>query len=115
MWRTRFRLDSRLEPVWPYDPDTDFVDFTVIATDGRAGTVDAQTYDRPPDQLVVRGRLRESWRRSLLPARVITDVDRFERRVHVALTRAQIRDLPEFSAEGGREPIPEETDDERPE
>jgi hypothetical protein len=90
-----------LETVWPYDPNTDFVDFTVIATDGRAGTVDAETYDRPPGQLVVRGGLRELWRRSLLPARVSTDVDRFKRRVHVVLTRAQIRDLPEFGAEGG--------------
>jgi hypothetical protein len=84
--------------VWPYDPNIDFVDFRVVATDGRAGTVDAETYDRPPGQLVVRGGWRDSWRRTLLTNQVITDVDHFERTVHVALTRAQIRDLPELDA-----------------
>jgi hypothetical protein len=86
----------------PYDPDTDFVDFRVIAADGRVGTVDAETYDLPAGQLVVRGGWRDSWRRTLLTNRVITHVDRFERAVHVALTRAQVRDLPELGAEAAR-------------
>jgi hypothetical protein len=96
-------MQSMEATVWPYDPNSDFVDFTVIATDGRAGTVDAATYDRPPGQLVVRGGLREFWRRTLLPGRVIADVDRAGRTVRVALTRAKIRRLPEYAVHGGRD------------
>jgi hypothetical protein len=101
--------------VWPYDPSIDFVDFRVVATDGRAGTVDAETYDRPPGQLVVRGGWRDSWRRTVLTNQVITDVDHFDRTVRVALTRAQIRDLPELGADAGPHPYTGGGGHERPE
>ena len=86
-----------VEPSWPYDPSTDFVDFTVMATDGTAGTVDAATYSVPPGRFIVRGGLRDTWRQTILSDRVITDVDPSDRTVHVKLSRMQIRSLPEFT------------------
>jgi hypothetical protein len=85
------------EPRAPqYDPDIEYVGFAVSAADGRAGRVDRDTDEVSPWQLVVRLGPRGHWRRVLVPSTVVVLVDRPGRRVGVALTRAELRNLPRF-------------------
>jgi hypothetical protein len=83
----------------PGHPGAHCVDFTVIALDGRAGRIDSATIIAAHEHLVVRGRMVDRWRRSILRRTAVTDVDRDARTVRVSLTRAEIRRLPAFTGE----------------
>jgi hypothetical protein len=74
----------------PGHPGAHRIDFVVVAVDGRAGRVEAATVAAAPEQLVVRGRPADRWRRRIVRRDEVTDIGRDARVVHVPLTRAEI-------------------------
>ena len=81
---------------------TDLVGFQVVATDGAIGNLDAATYDVGGSYIVVDTGVWIFGKRRMLPAGVIDRIDYDARKVHVNLTKDQIREAPDYDAE--REP-----------
>jgi hypothetical protein len=92
---------------WP-DTDTarsqttDLVGFQVVATDGAIGNLDAATYEVGGSYIVVDTGFWIFGKKRMLPAGVINRVDYDAGKVHVNLTKDQIREAPDYDAE--REP-----------
>jgi hypothetical protein len=87
--------------MWTYvDQDswtgTDIIGYTVEALDGEIGTVDEATYEAGGSYIVLKTGPWILGRKVMLPAGVITRVDVDEERVHVSLTKGDIKDAPEF-------------------
>ena len=78
--------------------DRQLDDFEVRAQDGPIGTVDKATYDVGASYVVVDAGPWIFGKRVLLPAGMITRVDRDAGIVHIGRTRDQIRSAPEFEA-----------------
>lgn len=88
-----YRLDVFVaEPV-------DVTGFDVEATDGHIGKVDEATFDAGSSCLVVDTGFWIFGKRRMLPAGTVNRVDVDERTVHVALTKDQVKDAPDFDAE----------------
>ncbi|MFG2875461.1 PRC-barrel domain containing protein [Streptomyces sp. NPDC048337] len=78
----------------------DLVGYRVEASDGHIGSVDRHSPDAGRDFVVVDTGPWIFGRHVLVPAEVITRVDAEERTVHLAATKAEVKDSPDF--ESGR-------------
>ncbi|MFD8734191.1 PRC-barrel domain-containing protein [Streptomyces sp. NPDC059618] len=90
------------DSIWGYHPaaghiaGSDLVGYKVEATDGAIGKVDKHAEDLGSSYLIVDLGVWIFGRHVLLPAGTVRRIDHEERRIHVALTRQQIRESPEF-------------------
>jgi hypothetical protein len=79
-----------------YRPGADLAGFAVEAVDGRVGKVDQHSDEAGFGRIVVDAGTWIFGRRVMLPAGVISTVDAERREVHVARTRSEIKNAPEF-------------------
>ncbi|GGX95378.1 PRC-barrel domain-containing protein [Streptomyces fructofermentans] len=88
--------------IWGYQPatghiaGTDLIGFKVEATDGSVGKVDKHSDDVNSSYLVVDTGVWIFGKHVLLPAGTVRTIDHAERKIHVDLTKEQIKDSPEF-------------------
>jgi uncharacterized protein YifN (PemK superfamily) len=75
---------------------TDLTGYKVEATDGSIGKVDKHSDEVDSAYLVVDTGVWIFGKHVLLPAGTVQRVDQTERKIHVALTKDQIKDSPEF-------------------
>jgi hypothetical protein len=87
-----FRLVELVEP-------PDLTGFDVEALDGHIGKVDEATYEGGASCVVVDTGWWIFGKRRMVPAGVVERVDVDERKVHVRLTKDQIRDAPDYEPE----------------
>ncbi|WP_030812166.1 hypothetical protein [Streptomyces sp. NRRL F-2799] len=90
------------ENIWSYGPtaghtpDADLSGYKVEALDGHIGKVDKHSNDVGEQYIVVDTGVWIFGKEVLLPAGTITGIDHEERTLHVARTKDQIKDAPEF-------------------
>ena len=84
--------------------DLDLAGYSVHATDGDIGTIDEASYDVGSARLVVDTGPWIFGRKVLLPAGLVRDVDHAEQKVHVACTRQQVKDSPEYEPDSFDKP-----------
>ncbi|MEU2589256.1 PRC-barrel domain containing protein [Streptomyces avermitilis] len=90
------------DSIWGYQPTTghiagtDLIGYKVEATDGSIGKVDKHSDDVNSSYLVVDTGVWIFGKHVLLPAGTVKTVDQAERKIHVGLTKEQIKDSPEF-------------------
>ncbi|MFG2989204.1 PRC-barrel domain-containing protein [Streptomyces sp. NPDC048257] len=90
------------ENVWDYHitvgrlEDVDLSGYKVEATDGSIGKVDKHSDEAGSAYLVVDTGPWIFGKEVLLPAGTVTAIDVEDERIHVALTREQVKDAPEF-------------------
>jgi hypothetical protein len=82
---------------------TDLVGIQVVATDGAIGNLDAATYDVGGSYIVVDTGFWIFGKKRMLPAGVIDRIDYDGRKVHVNLSKDQVREAPDYDAERERE------------
>ena len=89
--------------LWTYEitlPEMpDLTRFDVEATDGSIGHVDEATYDVGASYLVVDTGPWIFGKKVLIPASVIQRIDLDAKKVHLGLTKDQIKSAPEFDQE----------------
>ena len=90
---------NAMTDLWSYrdtarSQTTDLAGFQVVATDGAIGNLDAATYDVGGSYIVVDTGVWIFGKRRMLPAGVIGRIDYDVRKVHVNLTKDQIREAP---------------------
>jgi hypothetical protein len=78
--------------------------FSVEATDGEVGSVDDEAYRIGTDALLVNTGPWIFGKGVLLPAGVISRIDELDRKVHVNLTKDQIKNAPEVNETNWRDP-----------
>jgi hypothetical protein len=81
----------------------DIAGYKVEATDGSIGKVDEATYDTGSSYIVVDTGPWIFGKKVLLPAGVISRIDRDDEKVYVNRTKDQIKDAPEFDQASYRE------------
>ncbi|MDF9810867.1 PRC-barrel domain-containing protein [Streptomyces sp. SPB162] len=79
-----------------HEAGTDLTGFKVEATDGVIGKVDKHSDDAGSAHIVVDTGVWIFGRHVLLPAGTIRSIDLAERKIHVARTKDEIKDSPEF-------------------
>ena len=96
--------------IWSYRAESgfgtetrDLAGYKVEATDGSIGKVDEATYDTGSSYLVVDTGPWIFGKKVLLPAGVVSRIDRDDEKVYVDRTKDQIKDAPEFDADSYRE------------
>lgn len=87
--------------LWSYRADvwmdgSDVVGYTVDATDGEIGKIDKASLDADEQHIVVDTGFWIFGKRRLIPAAAITRIDHEGERVHVDLTKEQIKAAPDF-------------------
>ncbi|MBO1286394.1 PRC-barrel domain-containing protein [Streptomyces albidoflavus] len=88
--------------IWGYQPTaghtagTDLIGYKVEATDGTIGKVDKHSDEVGSSYLVVDTGVWIFGKHVLLPAGTVRTVDGAERKIHVELTKEQIKNSPEF-------------------
>jgi hypothetical protein len=86
--------------IWSYsDPSWASIDFTgfgVQALDGDIGKVSEATHDTDPGHLIIDTGPWIFGNHGMLPGGVIADVDEQQRKVHLNLTKDQIKNAPEY-------------------
>lgn len=89
--------------VWPVDVGTgDVTGYTIHATDGEIGKVDKANNETDSNYLIVSTGPWIFGKTVMLPAGVISRVDRENETVYVGLAKEQIKNAPEYS-EGAHE------------
>jgi len=91
-----WRDTARSEP-------TNLIGFQVVATDGAIGNLDAATYDVGGSYIVVDTGFWIFGKKRMLPAGVIDRIDYEARKVHVNLSKYEIREAPDYDTERERE------------
>jgi hypothetical protein len=94
--------------IWDFHEETDahggdLVGYSVEATDGSIGKIDEATYDAGSSYIVVDTGPWIFGTKVLLPAGVITAIDREEEVVTVARTKDEIKAAPEFDPDQSRD------------
>jgi hypothetical protein len=96
--------------IWSYRAESgfgtetrDLAGYKVEATDGSIGKVDEATYDTGASYMVVDTGPWIFGKKVLLPAGVVSRIDRREEKVFVDRTKDQIKDGPEFDQASYRE------------
>ena len=96
--------------IWSYRAESgfgtetrDLAGYKVEATDGSIGKVDEATYDTGSSYLVVDTGPWIFGKKVLLPAGVVSRIDRDDEKVYVDRTKDHIKDAPEFDAASYRE------------
>ncbi|CAM5621313.1 PRC-barrel domain-containing protein [Streptomyces avidinii] len=96
------------ENLWSYNPEshynpgTNLVGFKVEASDGHIGKVDEATAEVGSSYLVVDTGPWIFGKEVLLPAGTVVRVDMKEEKVHVNLTKEQIKNSPEYDKDKHR-------------
>src|SRR5688572_3551973 len=90
-----------MSDMWTYrDPtwtaDYDLVGYDVEATDGSIGNIDEATTDAASSYLVVDTGFWIFGKKRLIPAGVISAVDHDSKKVHVGMTKEQIKSAPDY-------------------
>lgn len=80
------------------DQAPDLEGFDVDAADGHVGTIDEATYDVGASYLVVDTGIWIFGTRRLVPASAISEIDLEQRRLTLSLTKAQLKDAPDYDA-----------------
>ncbi|HEV8296544.1 MAG TPA: hypothetical protein VGQ20_04580 [Acidimicrobiales bacterium] len=80
-------------------PTVDLSGFDVDATDGHIGKIDAATYDSGSSCLVVDTGFWIFGKKRMIPAGVVTRIDLEGRKVHVNMTKDEIKAAPDFDAD----------------
>jgi hypothetical protein len=96
---------SAITDLWSYrdtakSQTTDLVGFQVVATDGAIGNLDAATYDVGGSYIVIDTGFWIFGKKRMLPAGVIDRIDYDARKVHINLTKDQIREAPTTTPSG---------------
>ncbi|MEZ0076505.1 PRC-barrel domain containing protein [Planotetraspora sp. GP83] len=95
--------------MWSYDSGVygddslDIVGFDVQATDGSIGSVDEASNVVGDSYVVVDTGPWIFGKKRVLPASTVTRIDPQERKVHLARTKAEIKDAPEFDKDNYKE------------
>jgi hypothetical protein len=96
--------------IWSYRAESGFgtetrdvAGYKVEATDGSIGKVDEATYDTGSSYVVVDTGPWIFGKKVLLPAGVVSRIDRDDEKVYVNRTKDQIKDAPEFDQASYRE------------
>jgi hypothetical protein len=87
---------SYRESVWSEDEDV--VGYDVLATDGSVGTIDRATTDTDAAYVVVDIGFWIFGKKRLIPAGLVTAIDRDEHTVAVSLSKDQIKAAPDYTA-----------------
>jgi len=91
--------------VWVYQVTVaqppDLTGFDVVATDGEIGRVDEATYEDGSGALVVDTGWWIFGKKRMLPAGTVTAIDVDERKIHVRLSKDQVKGAPDY--EPGRQ------------
>lgn len=87
--------------LWTYRPSVwqeghDVIGYDVEATDGEIGKIDESTLDADQQHLVVDTGFWIFGKRRLVPARAVARIDYDAERVHLDLTKDQIKEAPDF-------------------
>lgn len=90
--------------LWTYRQDVTPADtridgFDVEAADGNIGTIDEATYDIGESAIVVDTGFWIFGRKRLIPASSIAEIDLEHETVRLTLTKAQIKDAPDYDRE----------------
>ncbi len=106
---------DRHQQIWNYDADVvrtadEIVGFDVAATDGDVGSIVEESLETDRSHLVVDTGFWLFGTKRLIPAGAVTSIDHDDRRVHVRMTKEQIKASPEY---GSEVPSPEFEDDRR--
>lgn len=94
--------------IWSYrDTSTseaaDLVGFQVVAIDGAIGSIDAATHDVGASYVVVDTGFWIFGKKRMLPAGVVERINYNDQKVHVNLTKDQVREAPDYDAERERD------------
>ena len=89
------------DTVWSYrdttwSQDSDLVGYDVEASDGSIGKIDEASNEASGQWLVVDTGFWIFGKKRLIPAGVVTSVDHTDRRVHVSMTKDQIKEAPDY-------------------
>ncbi len=87
------------QQMWSFREELGRVDvtgFSVEAVDGRLGKVDEATLEPGSSHLVVDTGLPILGKKVLIPASLVTAIDRDDETVHVGCSENQVRNAPEF-------------------
>ncbi|GGQ00922.1 PRC-barrel domain containing protein [Streptosporangium pseudovulgare] len=95
--------------VYGDDKSLDLAGYHVEATDGKIGSVDEATYDVGESYIVVDTGPWIFGKKVMLPASTVTRIDPQERRVHLARTKEEIKNAPEFDEAAFKEPAYRQT------
>jgi hypothetical protein len=88
--------------VWTYrealrsDAQRDIVGYDVVATDDEIGKIDRATTETSRDYLVVDTGFWIFGKKRLIPAGVVTRIDHSNGEVHVAMSKDEIKQAPDF-------------------
>jgi len=90
--------------VWNYRDSTwtdghDLAGYDVEATDGSIGNVDQATNDVSNAHVVVDTGFWIFGKKRLIPAGAISSVEHGDKKIHVQMTKEQIKDAPDYEAE----------------
>jgi hypothetical protein len=77
--------------------------FDVEASDGSIGTIDEATYETADSYVVVDTGFWIFGKKRLIPAAVVDRVDPEDRKVHVRMTKDQIKDAPDYDPDRHRQ------------
>lgn len=104
-------LTMTTENLWTYrsgvsetDQGLSVIGFDVEATDGKIGTVDEESNVVGDSYIVVDTGFWIFGKKVVLPAGTVTQIDPQARKVHVARTKEEIKEAPEFDEATYREP-----------
>src|SRR5262249_7609580 len=86
-----------------YTPGTDLTGFDVEAADGHIGKVDEATYDDASSCIVVDTGFWIFGRKRMIPAGAVRSVDYDEKKIHVTMTKDQIKNGPDYDADRHRD------------
>ncbi len=83
-------------------PATDIVGFDVEARDGHIGKIDEATYEPGMSCLVVDTGFWIFEKQRMLPAGVVSRIDHDQHKVYVAMTKDQVKQLPDYDEDRHR-------------
>ena len=92
-----------MNDMWTYRENSwtqgqDLVGYDVEATDGSIGKIDQATNETSVAYVVVDTGFWIFGKKRLIPAGTVTSVDHDDRRVHVAMTKDQIKGAPDYDS-----------------
>ena len=94
---------------WNYRTDlsqdigNNVVGYDVAAADGDIGKIDEASTDAGRNYFVVDTGFWIFGKKRLIPAGVVTGIDHDDRKVHVSMTKDQIKSAPDYDADGATE------------
>jgi hypothetical protein len=96
--------ETTMTDMWTYRDSTwtadyDLVGYDVEATDGSIGSIDEATKEAASSYLVVDTGFWSFGKKRLIPAGMVSTVDHDARKVHVSMTKEQVKAAPDYERE----------------